>query len=72
MKNFGTPMQEVTSEIYNLFAPVEGLNAVYYGKVRNGKTYAATADIIELLQRGEIVYANWNISFEGFDERESF
>ena len=68
----GTLMQEKTAEIYSIFSPVEGLNTVYYGKVRNGKTYNATADIIELLERGEIVFANWHINFEGFDERASF
>jgi len=61
----------ITQEIWDLFRPQEGFNSVYYGRVRNGKTYAATADIIELLERGEIVYANWNVNFEGFDERYS-
>lgn len=70
--NIGIKQQQITEEIYSLFQPVEGLNSVYYGKVRNGKTYAATADIIELLQRGEIVYANWQIDLEDFDERSSF
>jgi len=68
----GTLMQEKTAEIYDIFSPVEGLNTVYYGKVRNGKTYNATADIIELLEKGEIVFANWHIDFKGFDERDSF
>lgn len=54
----------------SLFAPVEGQVAFYYGRIRNGKTYAATADILELLERGEIVYANWNVQFTGYDERE--
>lgn len=68
----GTPIQEKTAEIWALFAPVEGYNHVYFGKVRNGKTYSATADILELLKRGEIVYANWRINFDEFDERNSF
>jgi len=68
----GTLLEMKTEEIFSIFEPVEGLNTVYYGKVRNGKTYAATADILELLERGEIVYANWNIDFEGLDERKSF
>lgn len=68
----GTLVQNKTSEIYDLFQPVEGFNKVYYGRVRNGKTYAATADILELLKRGEIVYANWDIKFDTFDEREHF
>lgn len=60
-----------TLEIYELFKPVEGFNYVYYGKVRNGKTYAATCDIIDLLKLGEVVVANWDIDFTGFDQRES-
>lgn len=68
----GTLIQQKTQEILDLFNPVEGLNTVYYGKVRNGKTYAATSDIIDLVTSGEVVYANWNIKFEGYDERKSF
>ncbi len=64
--------QEATEEIMNWFAPVEGETAFYYGKIRNGKTYSATADILELLERGEVVYANWHINWDGFDERDSF
>jgi len=68
----GTLVQNKSAEIYDLFQPVEGFNKVYYGRVRNGKTYAATADILELLKRGEIVYANWKIKFDTFDERDYF
>lgn len=60
-----------TQEIWDLFAPKEGFNSVYYGKTRNGKTRTATADIIELLSRGEVVYANWFIDISAFDERTS-
>jgi len=59
-------------EILERFELKEGTINFYYGKVRNGKTYAATADIIELLSRGEIVIANWDVKFDYFDERESF
>jgi Zonular occludens toxin (Zot) len=72
MKKGGTHITEKTKEIFDIFSPVEGVNTVYYGKVRNGKTYAATADILDLLAQGEVVYANWNIKFEGLDERKSF
>lgn len=68
----GTPVQQKTKEIFDLFKSVEGFNYVYYGKIRNGKTYAATADILELLRRGEVVYANWKIDFETYDERNYF
>lgn len=60
--------QKITDEIYDMFEPSEGFNCVYYGKIGNGKTRNATADILELLQKGEQVYANWIIDFNGFDE----
>jgi len=71
MSKQGTLLEQKTAEIYEVFSPVEGFNSVYYGKVRNGKTYAATSDILDLLEQGEVVYANWEINFEGFDERKS-
>lgn len=64
-------IQLKTEEIYSIFEPVEGFNTVYYGKIGNGKTRNATADILDLLKRGEVVYANWNINVEDFDERSS-
>jgi len=70
-RRYGTS-QAVTQDILDLFAPEEGEITFYYGRIRNGKTYAATADILELLQRGEVVFANWRIDFPGFDERDSF
>lgn len=63
-------IQLKTDEIYALFQPVEGLNTVYYGNIGQGKTRNATADIIELCNRGEIVYANWQIDIKDFDERK--
>jgi len=69
--NVGKP-QEITGEILNLFKPVEGQTAFYYGRIRNGKTYSATADILELLERGEVVFANWKLNLEDYDERERF
>jgi len=62
----GTLMQEKTAEIYSIFSPVEGLNTVYYGKVRNGKTYNATADIIELLERVKLFFQICILILKGF------
>lgn len=62
--------ETITDEIFEMFEPVEGFNTVYYGKIGNGKTRNATADILELLNRGEIVFANWSIDFQGFNELE--
>lgn len=70
INNLGTLVSQPTQEILDFFTPVEGQNALYFGKIRNGKTYAATADIISLLKRGEIVYANWQINFDDYDERD--
>jgi len=42
----------------------------YFGRIGNGKTYALTADIIEALMQGQIVYVNYPINWEGFDERK--
>lgn len=61
-------IEKTTQEIFDLFNPVEGFNTVYYGKIGNGKTRNATADIIELCNRGEVVYANWNIDIKDYDE----
>lgn len=59
-------------DIMQAFPPVEGENLCYYGNTGSGKTYLATSDILELLRKGETVYANWQIEFDGFDERQSF
>jgi len=71
-QNVGTQHALKNEEILELFRPVEGFVSFYYGNIRNGKTYSATADILELLERGETVFANWNVNFDGFDERDSF
>jgi hypothetical protein len=68
-KSLGVEQQK-NDQIVSLFYSTEGINAVYYGKTRNGKTRNATADIIELLKRGEVVFANWQVKFDGYDERE--
>jgi len=59
-------------ELIDLFEPAEGSVNMYYGRIGNGKTYSATADILDLLSLGRVVYCNWHINFEGFDEREHF
>jgi len=42
-----------------------------YGKIGQGKTYGATVDVLDELKRGHIVYTNWHIEYDGFDQRES-
>lgn len=63
---------EAEEELLDLFEPDEGSVNLYYGRIGNGKTYAATADILKLLSRGRVIYANWQINWDGFDERQSF
>lgn len=58
--------------LLDLFEPDEGSVNFYYGRIGNGKTYSATADILNFLSKGRVVYANWHINFSGFDERKSF
>jgi len=62
---------EVTQELIDIFEPDEGSVNMYYGRIGNGKTYAATADVLELLRRGRIVYVNWHIQYDGFDQRKN-
>jgi len=55
----------------DLFPSVEGEIVQYYGRIGSGKTYNATADILEDLEAGRVVYANWKLNWHGFDERDS-
>lgn len=50
----------------------EGSINLYYGMIRSGKTYGATADIIDLVKQGRVVYATWPIALECFDDRFDF
>jgi len=51
------------------FRAPEGSVNFYYGRIGSGKTYAATADILDLLDQGFKVYANWRIAWPGNDTR---
>ena len=55
--------------ILDLIQPTESDIIQYFGKIRNGKTYIATSDVLALLRRGFVVYANWPIYWNGYDER---
>lgn len=65
----GKRVEEI--ELLDLFPANEGSINQYYGRIGSGKTYAATADVLDLLKRGRVVYANWKIHYEGTDERKS-
>jgi len=62
----------VSEDLVDIFEAEEGSINMYYGLIGNGKTYAATADIIELLKQGKVVYCNWKINVEDFDDRKSW
>jgi hypothetical protein len=49
----------------------EGEIVFRYGKIGQGKTYGATADVLDDLQRGWTVYVTWPMDFQGFDQRDS-
>lgn len=66
MKDIGKLIEDVLPYVN------EGEITQRYGKIGQGKTYGATVDVIDELKRGHIVYTNWDIDWNGFDERESF
>jgi len=47
----------------------EGSVSFIYGRIGSGKTYAATALVLDLLDSGQTVYANWRVEWKGIDER---
>ena len=65
----GKKVEEI--DLVDLFPANEGMITQYYGRIGSGKTYAATADILEKLEQGKVVYANWHIHYEGTDETRS-
>lgn len=70
MREYGTRV--LTEELVDAFASSEGAINMYYGLIGNGKTYAATADILDLLRDGKVVYCNWKIIVDDFDDRLDF
>jgi len=63
--------KEVTQELLDLFEPSEGTIDLIYGRIGNGKTYCATELILDDLRRGQVVYCNWRLNYNGVDERKS-
>jgi len=64
---------KIDSELLlEVFEADEGSINMYYGMIGNGKTYAATSDILDLLDQGKVVYCNWRIIVKDFDDRKSF
>ncbi len=65
----GKQISEV--DLLNLFPPNDGMISQYYGRIGSGKTYAATSDVLDLLNKGQVVYTNWKMRYEGYDQRKS-
>jgi len=61
----------IQDELIDVFSASEGAINLYYGLIGSGKTYSATADILELLKQGKVVYCNWHIKVPDFDDREN-
>jgi len=68
--NSGREVHEI--DLMDLIPPTEGFIDQYYGRIRNGKTYGATADVLDDLKRGRVVYTNWKINWNGYDQRRDF
>jgi len=66
----GKQIKEI--ELLDLFQSHEGEITQRYGRIGQGKTYGATADVLDELSRGRVVYTNWRINYDGFDQRNSF
>jgi len=66
-----TGQQVMNTDLLDVFSASEGSINMYYGLIGNGKTYAATSDILDLLKQGKVVYCNWTINVSDFDDRDS-
>jgi hypothetical protein len=60
------------AQLLDLVGVQAGFLAQIYGKIKNGKTYLATTMAIEVANQGQVVYVNWPIEWNGYDEREHF
>jgi len=66
----GTELKEI--DLLKFFKPQDGEITQRFGRIGQGKTYGATVDIIDELKRGHIVYCNWHIKWDGYDQRNSW
>jgi len=58
-------------DMFDLLPPQEGSMNQYYGRIGEGKTYAATVDALQDLAHGQVVYTSWKLDWQGYDERKS-
>jgi len=62
--------EEIELDMFDILPPQDGGMNQYYGRIGEGKTYAATADAIEDLNAGNVVYTSWRLKWDGYDERD--
>lgn len=72
MAGIGENIPHSDVDLVAFFSAVEGTLELYYGHIRNGKTYSATADMLDDLKRGRTVWSNYPVDFKGFDERKEW
>jgi len=72
MKHEKLGIEVPKEELEEAFQAPEGSANLYYGLIRSGKTYAATADIHDELRLGRTVYCTWPIEIQDTDDRNSF
>lgn len=68
-KELGTEVILTPQEAEYKFPAPEGTINLYYGRIGGGKTYNATADLLDDLANGNVVYCNWHVIYKGYDER---
>lgn len=56
-------------DLLSLIPPNEGEITQRFGRIGQGKTYGATADVLDDLRRGRVVYVNWKIDYEGWNQQ---
>ena len=63
--------KEKEIQLLDILPTIEGQITQRYDRIGQGKTYAATVDVLDELKRGHIVYCNWQIDYDGYDQSRS-
>lgn len=67
----GYRMPQDQVDLVKLFGAQEGEISLYYGHIRQGKTYGGTHMGIKAADSGLPVYFNYPVNYKGYDERTS-
>ena len=60
------------AQILDLVGVQAGFLAQIYGKIKHGKSYAACLLAIQTANKGQVVYINFPVKWDGYDERKLF